>query len=105
MNLKDLAEDLGLEKDEFLEIATLYVETSYADFKKIQTAIHEDNAQIVFEAAHSIKGASGNLGFMKAYEAAGKIEFEAHQGQITAAAETAKKLKIELDHIKTLVIQ
>ena len=39
MNLKDLAEDIGLEEDEFLEIVALYVETSFADFKKLQTAI------------------------------------------------------------------
>ncbi len=44
MNLKDLAQNLGLEDNEFLEIATLFVETSHADFKKMQTAIQEDNA-------------------------------------------------------------
>ena len=105
MNLEDLAEDLGLEEDEFLEIVALYVETSFTDFDKLETAILEDNAQIVFEAAHSIKGASGNFGFMKAYEAAGKIESTAQQGQIAAAAGTAKILKKELDHIKTLIVQ
>ena len=105
MNLKDLAQDLGLEDDEFLEIVELYIETSDSDFDKIQSAIDQGNAQIILEAAHSIKGASGNFGFMKAYEAAGKIELEARKGQIAAAAETAKILEKELIQIKSLILQ
>ena len=104
MNLKSLARDLGLEDDEFMEIAALYVETSYADLKKIQIAIHDNDAQKIFEAAHSIKGASGNFGFTKAFKAANRIELEARQGQIAAVAETAKKLKKELEQIKAIVM-
>lgn len=105
MNLKDLAKELGLEEDEFSEIVALYLETSFADFKKLQTAILEGNEQAIFEAAHSIKGASGNFGFMKAYEVADKIESATHQSRLPAAAESAEKLKKELDHIKTLIEQ
>jgi HPt (histidine-containing phosphotransfer) domain-containing protein len=104
MNLKDLAQDLGLEDDEFLEIVELYIETSDSDFDKIQSAIDNGDAQMILEAAHSIKGASGNFGFMKAYEAAGKIELEARKGQIAAAAETAKILEKALIQIKSLIL-
>ena len=104
MNLKDMAQDLGLEDDEFLEIVELYIETSDSDFNKIQAAIADGNAQKILEAAHSIKGASGNFGFMKAHETAGRIELEARNGQIAAAAETAKILEKELIQIKSLIL-
>ena len=105
MNIKDLAQNLGLEDDEFLEIAELYIETSDADMEKMQSGIDNGNAQMVVEAAHSIKGASGNFGFMEAYEAAGKIEIDARQGQIAAASETAKQLEKEIRQIKSLILQ
>jgi HPt (histidine-containing phosphotransfer) domain-containing protein len=103
MNLKNLARNLGLEDDEFLEIMELYIETSDSDFDKIQSAINAGDAQTILEAAHSIKGASGNFGFKKAYEAAGKIELEARNGQIATIAETAKTLQNELLQIKSII--
>jgi HPt (histidine-containing phosphotransfer) domain-containing protein len=102
MNVDTLAEELGLENDELLEIAELYVETCASDFHKIQSAINEKNPQLLAEAAHSIKGASGNLGFTKAHQAAEKMETQARQGSLKGIAETANQLKSELDLVKGL---
>ena len=105
MNIENLARELGLENDEFLEVAELYVETCASDIHKLQTAIDAENAGLAAEAAHSIKGASGNLGFSKAQAAAEKIEFQARRGRLSGIAATAAELKKELDHVKTLVMK
>ena len=102
MNVDTLAEELGLENDELLEIAELYVESCASDFHKIQSAINENNPALIAEAAHSIKGASGNLGFTKAHQAAAQMENQARRGSLTGIAETAKQLKSELDQVKSL---
>jgi len=103
MNLDTLAEELGLDSDEFFEIAELYVETCAADFYQLQSAIKAANAELIAGAAHSIKGASGNLGFVKAYEAAGRIETRARDGSLAGIAQKADELKKELDQVKILV--
>ena len=105
MNLENLAEELGLEKDEFLEVAELYVETCASDFHKLQSAIDDENARLAAEAAHSIKGASGNLGFARAQAAAEKIEIQARQGSLAGIAATAELLRKELDQVKSLVMK
>ena len=74
MDFKKLAEDLGLEEDEFKEMADLFLEAGNADLDKLRLAIKEGNAQEIARAAHSIKGAAGNLGFMEIFEAAREIE-------------------------------
>jgi histidine phosphotransfer protein HptB len=105
MNLENLAQELGLENDEFLEVAELYVEVCASDIHKLQTAIDDQNAGLAADAAHSIKGASGNLGFTKAQAAAEKIEFQARQGRLAGIAAIAAELKRELDQVKILVMK
>ena len=102
MNLESLAEELGLENDELLEIAELYVEACASDFDKIQFAMNEKNSQLAAEAAHSIKGASGNLGLTKAHQIAEKMETQARLGSLAGVSETAGQLKTELDQVKRL---
>ena len=105
MNLENLAQELGLEKDEFLEVADLYIEACASDIHKLQTAIADKNARLAAEAAHSIKGASGNLGFTKAQATAEKIEVQARQGRLSGIAATAEALKKELDQVKTFIMK
>jgi len=103
MNFRQLAEDLGLEEDEFLEVAELFVETTISDLDKINTAIMEGDAQGVASAAHSIKGAAGNLGLMELQEEAGKIEESARSNRLDGTAEAAQGLKRKLDEITRAV--
>lgn len=45
MNFRELAEDLGLEEDEFLELLELFIETSMFDLNKLRSTIKEGNAE------------------------------------------------------------
>jgi HPt (histidine-containing phosphotransfer) domain-containing protein len=81
MDFELLAGKLGLEKNEYMELIELFVERSMSDLEKLETAIRCNNTDDAAEAAHSMKGAAGNLGMMDFYESAAKIEQVAREGQ------------------------
>ena len=99
MDFKESRENLGMEEDEFQEIAELFLETSSADFGKLCSAIDKGDARLIVEAAHSIKGAAGNLGFQEVYETAKEIEEKAGNDRLEGIAEHARVLKKGLDII------
>jgi HPt (histidine-containing phosphotransfer) domain-containing protein len=74
MDINECAESLGLEKEEFIELLILFVETAHADMDKLETALLETDGNQAAAAAHSIKGAAANLGLTALYEAAKEVE-------------------------------
>lgn len=70
MDFKKYADNLGLEESDFKELTILFVETTRADIQKLTNAIESKNFKHAEEASHSIKGASGNLGFMDIWKVA-----------------------------------
>ena len=103
MDIKALAENLGLEEDEYLELADLMVDTGMADLNKIESAIREGDTDTGAKAAHSIKGASGNLGIMDMYELAKTIEAELRNNNVASAQNQLKELREKLETLAKLV--
>ena len=99
MNFKELADNLGLEEDEYLELIELFIETGMSDLDKLGSAIEKGDAEESANAAHSIKGASGNLGLMDVYEIAMKIEQDARNGLLEGLSEPIEAIKGKLDVI------
>lgn len=99
MELKELAENLGLEVDEFLELVELYVETSSADIIRLESAVRQKNIKGVVEASHSLKGSSGNLGFMHIFEVARGIEDKARDSIIDGTETSVQSMKRFIDQI------
>jgi len=99
MNFKELAENLGLEEEEYLELIELFIETGMSDLDTLSSAIKEKNAEKAANAAHSLKGAASNLGLMELYEAAMKIEEGILNNHLKETAEDAQALKEKLDII------
>ena len=93
MEIKELSENIGLEEDEYLEIVELFLETTKTDLEKLGSGIHNDDTHQVVEAAHSIKGASANLGLMEISEVAKKVERKARQNSLEGTAEAVKSIK------------
>ena len=100
MNFSELAENIGLEEDEFLELVKLFVKTTASDLNKLQSAIDERNLKEVIEAAHSVKGASGNLGFQEMYDLAKGIEMNARKNSLNGAWKALKLLKEKFSQIE-----
>ena len=99
MNIKELAENLGLEEDEYLELLELFLDTGMTDIEKLRSAIEEGNAEEAAQAAHSLKGASGNLGLMEIYDVALKSEEEARNNSLDGLVDSAQTLKEQLDSL------
>lgn len=77
MDLKIYAEKIGFEEDEFRELAEIFVATTKKDIEKIRAGLEKNSHEEVASASHSIKGASGNLGFDEIFLLAKKMEMQA----------------------------
>ena len=99
MKLKELAENLEMEVDEFLEIMKLFLETSAFDLNQLEAGIEKGDGQRVIIAAHSIKGAAANLGLLEICEVAGKTELEARENNLYGAIVGARAIREKIDQM------
>lgn len=99
MNFSELAENIGLEEEEFVELVELFVDTSTSALEALQSAIDKGNAQQALEAAHYIKGAAVNLGFTSIYELSKAIEEKARHNSFEGASEALKTIRYRYDQI------
>jgi HPt (histidine-containing phosphotransfer) domain-containing protein len=83
MDVNELKEKLGLSEEELKELVSLFVETCDSDLDRMRSALREENARGVSEAAHSIKGASGNMRFEILYDLARGIEEDARHNNLS----------------------
>ena len=99
MDVKELADNLGLEEDEYLELFELFLETTESNLEKLRTGIDTGNTQEVVASSHSIKGSSANLGLEKISEVAKAVEEKARQNGLEGAAEAVKFIKGQCEQI------
>ena len=99
MKLEELAENLEMEEDEFVEMTDLFVKACLSELMKLQAALEKREALRVAKYAHSIKGAAVNLGFMEIFDAAKKMEMEACDDRLNEANEMVQKIRGEVDRI------
>lgn len=100
MDLKALGERLGLEEDEFLEIVEIFIDTADEDIQKLEAANIANNCEAVSEAAHSLKGSAGNLGFDELSEISAEVERGARNNDITGLSERVALCIEKLNEIK-----
>lgn len=96
MNFQVLARDAGLETEEFIELVELFLETSISDLESLEQALTAEDAQGIFRAAHSIKGAAVNLGIDEIFELAQGIEVKARRNCFKESEEAVGVLKGKL---------
>jgi HPt (histidine-containing phosphotransfer) domain-containing protein len=82
MNFQELAEELGLEEEEYRELIELFMETGQADLSQLKTALEAGDAETVSRRAHTLCGSSGNMRLMGLHEAAKRIELAADDGRL-----------------------
>ncbi len=87
MNLKELADRLEMNEEEFSEWAKLFVETGAADLDRLTAAVGRGDRDEAADAAHSIKGAAANLGMAEPCELARSIEKEARENRLDRTTE------------------
>lgn len=99
MNFKDLAINLEMEKEEYLEMIGLFLETSANDLTYLYSALDKGEGLNGANAVHSIKGAAANLGLTEIYKLAQKIETEALENHLDRTSEQILVLRQELDQM------
>ncbi len=102
MDIKALADNLGLDEDEYLELIDLLVDTGMVDLSNMESAVKAGDADAAARAAHSIKGASGNLGIMDVYERAKTIEAELRNNNLMAIEGPLKEIREKLETLEKL---
>ncbi|MEE9612749.1 MAG: Hpt domain-containing protein [Desulfatiglandales bacterium] len=105
MDIGELAGNIGLEEEEFLELVEIFVEKSKSDISNLQSAFDKGDIEQVVEAAHSIKGASGNLGFREIFEIAKGIEMYARQNIMEGAPKAVQFIKEKIDLIGARLVK
>lgn len=103
MNFEELADNLGLEVDEYRELIDLFIDTGAADFKQIQEGLDNKDADQVMRSAHTIKGAAGNLGLLEVSDAAAAIEENANDNNLDGLEPIVNILKTQFEAIKAFV--
>ncbi len=100
MDLKALGERLGLDEDEFMEIVEIFIDTADEDIQKLEAANIAKNCEAVSEAAHSLKGSAGNLGFTELSEISAIVESGARKNDIEGLSDRLPVLTEKLNEIK-----
>ncbi|BCS98668.1 hypothetical protein DSLASN_43000 [Desulfoluna limicola] len=77
----------------FCEIADIFLQDLPVNLEKIERSVTEKDAHALERAAHSLKGAVGNFGAAKAYEAAHRLEVLGKQKRLEMAADEFARLK------------
>lgn len=97
MDFKKLAENLGLETDEYAELVELFVDTGKPQVVDLRDAVKAENREGIHKIAHSLKGASGNLGLMEISQVSKKIEDDCVSMNFQAVAESIEKINELID--------
>lgn len=100
MDFKAMAKSLDIDEKDFFELVQLLVDTSHSDLKNLEQGLTMASNHKVIQAAHSIKGAAGNLGFTDISTMAAKIETLADQGKLDQIKAEAAIIQKALDSIK-----
>ncbi len=99
MNFNEMAENIGLDEQDFREMAELFVSVGVTDLARLRDACASRDCQGVLMSAHSLKGASANLGFTEIYEIAKRLEAEARVQKLEGAGEAIVEIERRLDSI------
>ena len=99
MNIKRLSEIHGLTVEEFSGILDVFIDTAKIDIDKIRAAVKAEDGFSAGKAAHSLKGAAGNLGFTKLSEMARAVEIDAENNQLEKIKSALPLLADELEYI------
>ncbi|MEA3359565.1 MAG: Hpt domain-containing protein [Thermodesulfobacteriota bacterium] len=93
MEISKLAENIGLDVEEFIEIFEIYIESTNNDLEELIAAINSGDSEKAHEKSHSIKGASGNLGMDELFELAKQIDDQARNNSLNGLDKLVQDFK------------
>jgi HPt (histidine-containing phosphotransfer) domain-containing protein len=100
--LKDLVDDE--DPDFFTDIIKGYIETTEVSIRELLAALNAKDVVKIAGAAHSLKGASGNIGALRIQEIAFELEKYGKKADLTGAPELISELAEEFSKV-TIVLE
>ncbi|MCX6647240.1 MAG: Hpt domain-containing protein [bacterium] len=101
---KDLAlENMGGDEELFKEVLVIYQEEASRKMSDLHTAIEESDSEGIRFAAHSLKGASANIGAVTVREIASEIEMAGSDKRISVVTELVDRLHEELCRLDSAI--
>jgi HPt (histidine-containing phosphotransfer) domain-containing protein len=100
MDFKNIAERLGLDEEDIVEVAQLFIQTAPVELEKLIRAQQTRDARLAADAAHSIKGSSSTLGLD---DTAKLAQLVVKQGREQDANALEKSLPRLIEHLKATV--
>lgn len=105
MDLKELGDKLGLEEFEFIELVELFLTTARKDLENLIKAYQSGDSETVAGFAHSLKGSSGNLGFVELSILSKKAEDKGGENDLTGFPEIIDSMGQCIDKIEACLNQ
>ncbi|MFH1152897.1 MAG: Hpt domain-containing protein [Pseudomonadota bacterium] len=105
MDFKQMASDLGIGKDDFMELVDLLITTSLSDLETLALGIQSNDNSQAAGAAHSIKGAAGNMGFMDISKKAAAVEAAARAGNLDTIQDMVDAIRQDLLNLQKIIGQ
>jgi histidine phosphotransfer protein HptB len=102
MDVKQVASRLGLDEDDIYEVLELFIQTAPSDLMKMTTGFNKQDPVQVGEAAHSLKGSAGTLGFMDISNHAQLIMKQSRENKIEDLTQTVPPF---LNQMKDLLVE
>ena len=102
MNIKALAENMGLDEAEYMDLLQLFIDTSTADLQKLAQAVSKGDSEKAAAAAHSLKGAGLNMGLTEFAEIAEQSAADVRQGNMAEVLPFIQKMNQLLDELARL---
>lgn len=99
MKLEKLAEEMGLDQEDYVELVELFVQTGLSDLSALQTAIQTGDLEKAAAAAHSLKGAADNFGEAGIFDLARSLQKQIQNGRTDGVEVFIVGLKEKLDRV------
>lgn len=90
------------DKDFALELVEMWETKSTEDLTLLNRALDSNDSDAVVKVAHSLKGASANLGAVTVQSAAKRLEAMGREGDLSMAASLLERLAHEIERAKSV---
>lgn len=94
-NYSDTLERIGGNMELFNEVISLFLGELPTQIQSLQDAVEKGDAPLVRRLAHTIKGASGNVGGVSLQKAAHQMEMSAEKCDLSQAMKMLEKVRVE----------
>ena len=84
-------------------MASIFLQDCHEQVDRLSVAVQSADSTEVWQCAHGIRGASGNIGAQRLSDLAGELERIGKEGNLDGSSQILEELRGELDKVVTLL--